>query len=161
LLVLVLLGAGGYAGWRWWDSRGGTSTVAAKPCVTPSHPPAPAPVHDVTIRVLNGTKRNGLAHDVAALLRRRGFHVVGVGNAKRVTRTEIRYAARAEAQARTVAEHFTSALLTRTAATRLTVVLGPDYHRLARPSAVAHAHAVDERGAHPQPPSCASRSPGS
>jgi hypothetical protein len=57
-------------------------------------------VKSFQLRVLNGTDRAGLAHDVAAQLRRRGFRIAGVGNAKHVRRTEVRYVVSDEAAAR-------------------------------------------------------------
>ena len=98
LLVLLLLAgaAGGAYLLRREDRGAGAVTAKARctppPAATPSAG-APAPVKaaplrlpqpaQVGLRLLNGTGRNGLARTVGDELARRGFTVVGMGNAPR------------------------------------------------------------------------------
>jgi hypothetical protein len=161
LLALVVIGALGVGGWyaydRWIDDDGGRDLVAT-PCVTPTHPPAPAAAEDVTLWVLNGTKRVGLAHDVAKALRDRGFRVTKVANApSRADKTVVGFASGDQAAALTVAEQLPdpAAAMTGGTAKQLTLVLGPDFRRLATPAEAAAHHEADVTAANPPPPACA------
>lgn len=157
--MLLVLGAVGYGVWygydRWIDDGGG-SDVVATPCVTPSHPPAPAEAKDVTLWVLNSTKRVGLAHDVAKALRQRGLHVGGVGNSGHGTlaRTVVNYPGDRLAEALTVDEHAGDVQLSE-GGKRIELVIGKDFRGLAAVSAAAQARDADVRAANPPSPSCA------
>jgi hypothetical protein len=160
LLALVVLGAVGYGVWyaydRWIDDGGEASDTLATPCVTPSHPPAPAAAKDVTVWVLNSTKRVGLAHDVAKALRARGFRVGGVGNAGHaaLAHTVVNYRSGQLPEALVVGEHAGEVQLT-DGSKRLELVIGKDFRGLASLQAVAAARAADVRAANPPPPACA------
>lgn len=160
LLALVLIGALGVGGWygyqAWIDDDGGEDDVVATPCVTPSHPPAPAAAKDVTLRVLNSTKRVGLAHDVAKALRGRGFHVSGVGNAGQgaTAKSVVNYPSGQLAKALAVVEQAGDVQLS-DGAKRLELVIGKDFRGLAPAPAAAAARAADVRAANPPPPPCA------
>jgi hypothetical protein len=161
LLALVVLGALGAGAWygydRWIDDEGGKDSVAT-PCVTPSHPPAPAAAKDVTLWVLNGTKRVGLAHDAAKDLRARGFRVTKVANASsRAVRTTVSYATGDRAAGLAVAEQLPdpAAALGDGGAKRLALILGPDYRGLTSTAAAAAHHDADVEAANPPPPACA------
>lgn len=161
LLVLVVLGALGYGAWyaydRWIQDDDATVDVAT-PCVTPSHPPAPAAAKDVTLWVLNGTKKVGLAHDVAKALRARGFRVTKVANAaSRAAETQVAFATGDRSAALTVAEQLPdpAGAMTDGTAKQLTLVIGADYHGLASPAEASAHHDADARAATPTPPPCA------
>ena len=94
LVVVALLVAGGYAGYR--GLRGTTSAGSPEPPTT-CKPAAElslfAPARQVHVTVLNASLQTGLAAAVRAELRRRGFHVAAIGNAPRLGRyvATIRY----------------------------------------------------------------------
>lgn len=69
----------------------------------PATSPQPAPA-DVRVRVLNGTRRSGLAARAAGDLRRLGFHIDGIGDAPRrdLAATTVRYGPGAELAAQAV-----------------------------------------------------------
>jgi hypothetical protein len=78
LFTLVLLtglaGVGPALGWWSWGPRPATQAVTACPARYAAAPTA------VTLRVINATSRNGLAHAVAQELRARGFRVTELTN---------------------------------------------------------------------------------
>jgi hypothetical protein len=90
---------------------GASGAGAAAPSPAPTSAPAPAagsgvtvPPAQVTVDVLNGTSRTGLAATAATALKQVGFAVGTVGNAPSpVAKTVVRYGSGAEAKARTVA----------------------------------------------------------
>lgn len=61
-----------------------------------------SPAMQVQVKVLNGTSTMGLAANAAALLKEKGFFVVGTGDTKYAAQTEIRYEPSNEAKARAV-----------------------------------------------------------
>ncbi len=155
LLVLGVLGAAGWEAYRLWVEDTSQSRVAA-PCVTPTPPPVPAAADEVRVRVLNGTRRPGLAHDVATRLRHRGFAVRKVGNnPQRTARTTVTYPAGVLAAGLAVAEQLPAAELTAGSGRLVDLVLGRDFHRLATRKEAAARRAQDERAASPSPPACA------
>ncbi|MCW2622223.1 MAG: hypothetical protein JWL64_1825 [Frankiales bacterium] len=82
VVVLALLAAVGVGTWKWRD-RGTTSDAAPAvvcPTTAPAQPGLPAPAA-VTVRLLNGTARDGLGAAVAADLTARGFVVGTPANA--------------------------------------------------------------------------------
>jgi LCP family protein required for cell wall assembly len=106
-------------------SRGGQSVVLLdedklpaffSSIANPAPKKAPAktvPRDQVTVDVYNGSGRSGLASSTAAALREAGFGTGSTGNADRrdYSRTEIRYAADREGQARTLAAAVPGAVL--------------------------------------------------
>jgi len=106
-------------------TRGGQSVVLLDEDKLPSFfasiaRPAPkkapaktVPRDQVTVDVYNGTGRSGLASSTAVALREAGFRVGTTGNADRrdYPRTEIRYSADREGQARTLAAAVPGAVL--------------------------------------------------
>jgi hypothetical protein len=158
LVVVGALGVGGWYGYQQWIDDAGDGDAVVTPCVTPSHPPAPAAAKDVTLWVLNGTKRVGLAHEVAKDLRGRGFRVTKVANApSRAAKTQVAFASGDRAAALTVAEQLTdpAAAMTDGTAKQLALILGPDYRNLASAAEVATHREADVRAANPPPPACA------
>ena len=156
-LVVVTLAVGGWFGWQALrnDDSGRTATV--RPCVQPSHPPAPAAPGDVHVRVLNATKRDGLAHQVALQLRGRGFRLAGVGNSPRLqATTSVQHSDVALAAAEAVAEQLPTAQLQAGTVKAVTLVIGRDFRHLASKQQAARARAVDTRRASPTPSPCPS-----
>lgn len=90
VLVLVVLGAGvtaagvyqGWWAWPPWDGEDGPAApvAAATSTACPTPEVTAAPVADVVLAVLNGTRRPGLAAATAEALRARGFTVGSIGN---------------------------------------------------------------------------------
>lgn len=156
LLVLAALVAGGWFGWRAWRGSGNERPATVRVCRTPTAAPSPPAPKQVTLAVLNASPRVGLAHQVAAALRARGFHVARVGNTSdRVTApAAVRYAAGAEAAARTVAEQVVGSVLVPAPAGGVVLELGPNFRTLAAADQVASARARDVQAASPSPPVC-------
>jgi hypothetical protein len=161
LIVIAGLAAGGYYGWQWWQDRGSDKVRAApRPCVTPTHPPAPAQPAGVRVRVLNGTKRVGLAHTVSQDLRRRGFRVVSVGNSRsRSVTTTVTASAALTASAITLGEHVHAKLVPDQTVRVIVLTIGRDFRGLVPPAAATTAHSRDLAAASPSPPACASSHP--
>jgi hypothetical protein len=160
LLLVVAVAAGGWFGWQALhgdDSAGGSA--ALRPCVQPTHPPAPATAAAVHVRVLNATKRAGLAHDVAQQLRAREFRLAGVGNSpRRVAVTTVQYPAAALADAEAVAEQLPAAHVEAGNVKVVTLLIGGGFRRLASTQQAAQARAADTRRASPSPSPCPSAS---
>ena len=162
LVVLLVVASLAVAGWFGWQALRGddTSTVRSGnvPCVQPTHPPAPVAASAVKVRVLNGTNRAGLAHDVADQLRRRGFRIAGVGNAPHVAKTVVQHADTDQAAGLTVAEQLRAAELSAAKVRVVTLVIGRDFHGLAGKQLAGKRHAADLRAASPSPSPCPSAS---
>jgi hypothetical protein len=158
LLVVVSLAVGGWFGWQALRGGGdGTDAATVRPCVQPPHPPAPATPGEVHIRVLNGTNRAGLAHDVAVQLRRRGFRLAGVGNnPRRAAVTTVEHPAGALAAAEAVAEQLSAAQVQAVSVKVVTLIIGRDFRRLASSQQAATARSADTRKASPTPSPCPS-----
>jgi hypothetical protein len=163
LLVLVVLAAAAAGAWygydRWIADDATDTDTLATPCVTPTRPPGPAEAGDVRLRVLNGTKRVGLAHDVAKELRKRGFEVTRVGNSKhRATHTVVSFAPADRPAALALAEQLPepSKALAEEAGAELALVIGADFTDLADARRAAANRAADLAAASPSPPPCAS-----
>jgi len=100
----------------------------------------------VSVRVLNGTQTNGLAHEVADELTSAGFHVVGYGTATTMpnANTTISYAASRTDSMQTLASALKVApheVLNAQSTKTLTLTIGDDWAGLAGPSASASASA--------------------
>jgi hypothetical protein len=173
VVVVALLGGGGYLGWRAFAGDSTSPAAEAPPaCTTPSPEPSPRAAGEVTLIVLNATPRVGLAHIVAEALRARGFRLGRVGNTTTPVTgvAAVAYPPGMLAAAKTVAEQIPGATLHAAAASvtqsgaqsvagRIEVDLGPAFRRLATPAQVASARAVDLAAAAPSPPVCPTRTP--
>lgn len=158
LLVVASLGVGGWFGWQAVRGDGkGDTAHSLRPCIEPTHPPAPSGSRDVRLRVLNGTNRAGLAHDVATQLRARGFRLAGVGNnPRRLAATTVEYPDGALAAAEAVSEQLRDAQLEAGRVRVVTLILGRDFHRLASVPEASARRAADTQRAHPTPSPCPS-----
>lgn len=109
-----------------------SASRSAQPSSTPAVSSA-APVGHLEVVVLNQTRRQGLAHEVAQLLRARGWTVVKEGNFRgRVPATTVYYPLGGEADARAAASALPTTPRVRErfgnlAKNRLTVVVTDDY----------------------------------
>ncbi|MEZ0492411.1 LytR C-terminal domain-containing protein [Kineococcus sp. TBRC 1896] len=137
VVVLVLaVGGGAYLVWsdRWQPGRAATPSAAPTPSCTPAAPPALLAPGEVTVDVLNGTDRRGLAASVAGELRARGFVVASVGNAPTPVgpgTAVVTYPEGSVQQAVTVAARFADVqLVADPAATAVTVSLGDGYQQV-------------------------------
>ncbi|GAB3456605.1 LytR C-terminal domain-containing protein [Kineococcus endophyticus] len=137
VVVLVLaVGGGAYLVYsdRWQPSRTTTPSAAPSTSCVPATPPALLTPGQVTVGVLNGTSRRGLAASVAGELRTRGFVVGTVGNAGTPTgpaTAVVTYPEAAVQQAVTVAARFPEVqLVADPAATAVTVSLGDGYQQM-------------------------------
>jgi hypothetical protein len=126
-------------------------------CPSPSASPLPlaASAHAVTLRILNTTKRDGLARTVKDELVKRGFRVAGIGNAKPpfADPAQVRYDAATYAAARLLAENVVGARLVEDPTVRGLLVLriGNGFTRLATPAEVGAAHTHDQAQTTPLP----------
>jgi hypothetical protein len=156
LLLVVVLGAGGWFGWHLLRSDDASPVAGPTPCRTSSPPPEPAHPGDVRLRVLNGTKRDGLAHELDKQLRHRGFHVVRVGNAKSTQHTTVVSAQDDLARVVAVRVHLQQFRWAPVAkqGKPVTLVIGHDFTGLASPDEVAAHRAAAVRLAHPTTPPC-------
>jgi LCP family protein required for cell wall assembly len=125
--------------------------TAGEPAPVPVDPgTALLPTADVSLEVLNGTGRPGLAADVADALRGEGFDVRGVSNAEgTVSQSVVRHGPGTVAQARTVAAAVPGAVLqaSDTGGDTVQLIVGPGYERVEAvlpPAAVAPAPVVDD-----------------
>jgi hypothetical protein len=104
--------------------------------INPPKPKAPvkaAARADTTVAVFNGSGRSGLAATASAALVKAGFKASSAGNADRqdYSRTEIRYGADGEAQARAVLAAIpTAKLVQRSGVDGVQLVLGSDFTTL-------------------------------
>ncbi|MBI4728301.1 MAG: LytR C-terminal domain-containing protein [Acidobacteria bacterium] len=73
---------------------------------SPDPVPTTLPAQEVSVEVLNGTKRAGLAGKTADRLRKAGYNVVGTGNAKAATASVILYVPGAEDEALALQQQF-------------------------------------------------------
>jgi hypothetical protein len=92
----------------------------------------------VTVQVINGTGRPGLAATNAAALTQLGFHVDTPANGPSQTATTITYPAGDEAQAKAVAAHVPGATVAAsTTARQVTLTLGGDGSQVGMPAPAA------------------------
>jgi LCP family protein required for cell wall assembly len=95
----------------------------------------PAAPHTVTVHVINGSGRPGLAANNAAALAKLGFHVDAPANGASRTTTTITYPAGDEAQAKAVAAHVRGATVNAsTTVRRVTLTLGSDGREVGAPA---------------------------
>ena len=136
-LSLLLFAGIAYGGWRLLRTPADSSAIAC-----PSASAAVPAVPSVALRVLNGTTRPGLAGSTADLLRQRGFRIVGVGNAARLSgRSQVRYGTRDALAARIASVQLPSAVLVadKKISRRVDIVLGSAFRGLRSPAQVAAA----------------------
>jgi hypothetical protein len=162
LLLLAVLGAGGWFGWHVLRSDD-TATVRAStgPCRSTEAPPEPAAAGSVRLRVLNGTNRDGLAHELDKQLSQRGFHVIAVGNtAKTVPHTTVISTAADRSRVielRAQLERSRWSAKSKRAGV-LTLVVGRDFASLSAPATASQHRAAAVQAAHPTASPCASAS---
>lgn len=101
---------------------------------------------DVSVRVLNGTDTNNLAHDVADKLSAEGFQIAGIDSAPDVpvAKTTISYAADRTNSAKTLVAALGAApaeTLTSTSTSTITLTIGQDWAGLATASPTTSAPA--------------------
>lgn len=136
VLLVLAVGGGAYLVWsdRWQPGAEPTPTAAAGPTCVPAAPPALLASGEVTVDVLNGTDRRGLAAAVAGELRTRGFVVTNVGNAPAATGPStavVTFPTALAQQAVTVGARFADVQLVEDpAATVVSVSLGDGYQAL-------------------------------
>jgi hypothetical protein len=117
---------------------GPSSTVTTTPSPGPSGSPTPtatrkARVKGVTVLVLNGTTRKGLAAEVSRTLENAGYKAKVPGNARSTRRTTVYYRGDSLPEAQLIVrKYFPDALLRRAPASvpddvRVQIVLGADF----------------------------------
>lgn len=126
-----------------------TKTTAKSKSTTPARTPAKTvPVvwprtSAVSVTVLNGTSRTGLAKSVAAQLKVRGFKIATITNdtVDTVTVTQVRYGPKLATAAKLVQLYLPGSRLVPNSgkAATVTVSLGSSYSRLSTDAAVAKA----------------------
>jgi hypothetical protein len=107
-------------------------------------PPGPSKPSTVRVRVLNGTLTGGLAAEVAADLKHRGFHVSSVGNTEKLVKAGtaiVSYGPGNLLAAQAVADQFAGAKLQSGDFAGVQVAIGPSYQALASKSDAAQARA--------------------
>ena len=158
VVVAGLVAGGGWVAWHELRGHDHGSRHAVRTCVTPSAAPSPAQPADVTVAVLNATPKVGLAHQVAAQMKARGFRVGRVGNTKAsvVGSAVVTYGPGGRAAALTVAENVAGATVTPAAGGGVTLELGPAFTALAGPADVQAARSRDSAAASPKPAVCTS-----
>ena len=156
MLVAGLLAGLGWVAWHELRGSKHSSKQAVRTCVTPSAAPSPEQAAAVTVAVLNATPKVGLAHQVAAQLKARGFRIGRVGNTKAIVTgsAAVTYGPGERAAAMTVAEQVAGAAVTPVATGGVTLELGPSFASLATPTEVNVAHARDVSAASPRPAVC-------
>ncbi|MCI2239502.1 LytR C-terminal domain-containing protein [Paenibacillus sp. TRM 82003] len=158
VLVVLVLAVGGAAAlvWtgRWQPGTDPVAAPASPTCDAAAEQPLTAPA-EVSVEVLNGTDRNGLAAGVADQLRGRGFTVPDIGNAPVAAgpvTAVVRHAPDLLGQARAVAARFPEAqLLVDPAVTGVELTLGDAYEQLLPEDALAPPAPPAPEGA---PPAC-------
>jgi len=155
LLVVVLLAAGGYfafLGLSGGSSKSNGSTLPLCPVgSTAVHAPNPGPLR---LTVKNATLRNGLAALVRTQLRKRGFHVISIGNTVLMKHgvAAVRYSADRRLVADKVAAQFAGATLLPAGGHGVVELdLGPGYRALVSPAVAAAAYLRLSPHASPSP----------
>ncbi|MEZ0165501.1 LytR C-terminal domain-containing protein [Kineococcus sp. LSe6-4] len=137
VVVLVLaVGGGAYLVWsgRWQPGGAAGPSAAPTPSCTPVAPPELVAPGQVSVDVLNGTDRRGLAAAVAGELRTRGFVVTTVDNAPEAVgpaTAVVTYPPEAFPQAATLGARFPQVQLVEDPAVRAVAVsLGDGYQQM-------------------------------
>ncbi len=108
-----------------------TGAVPGSAAMAPPSPASTPTPSQVSLRILNGTARPGLARQVAAALRQQGFRVLGIGSApaRNVATTVVQHGAGDERFAQVVARAASGApqVIAPTAGHTVTLLLGSDF----------------------------------
>jgi hypothetical protein len=164
--VLVLLAGGGYAAFL--GLSGGSSKPVAAPlplCRGPAGPAKPAVTvpRERQVAVLNATLRTGLAAQVAAQLKHRGFHVTTVGNTPTMMRrgvATVRYATAQRTTALYLAAQVPGSTLV-AGGRGVQLDIGPGFRQLAtaRDANIAYARSLPSPSPTPTPTATPTTSP--
>jgi LytR cell envelope-related transcriptional attenuator len=153
LLVLALLTA--IVWWRVIHRASSETTAKPSPSCTPTavtQVPAPGAV---TLHILNGTSRNGLAGRVRSALAKDGFVIADIGNddVPLASIAEIRYGPSGRAAAKLVAYYVPGATLIGSARTdgQVEISLGAKFTAVSTPATVKQAMARDQVSQLPSP----------
>ncbi len=144
LVVILLLAAGGYFAFLGLSGGSPKSSGSSLPlCPTGStaaHAPNPGPLR---LTVKNATMRNGLAASVSAKLKKRGFHVLSIGNTVLMKHgvASVRYSADRRLVAAKVAAQIAGSTLVPAGGHGVVELdLGPGFRALASPAVAAAAY---------------------
>jgi len=155
LLVVVLLAGGGYFAFLGLSGSSSKSPSSSLPlCPTGStaaHAPNPGPLR---LTIKNATTRNGLAASVSAMLKKRGFHVISIGNTVLMNHgvAAVRYSANRRLVADMVAAQFAGATLVPAGGHGVVELdLGPGFRTLVSPAAAEAAYLRLSPHASPSP----------
>lgn len=153
LLVVAVVAAFGTGAYWWYFGGGRTDDAVATPTPT-STESCPTPVvelpdplpgrRDVTVEILNGTDRAGLATQTADAMALLGFQVATFGNADRPVDgvAVVAYGKGDLAEAVVVASYLPGATLTavrRNTGGVVTATLGPEFREVASPAEAKQA----------------------
>jgi hypothetical protein len=156
LVLVAALAVGGWFGWQHWHDSGGngsaaTATDSPAPCPSPSFATTLS-AHPTPVLVLNGTKRDGLAHDLAKVLGHGAdrLPIHHVGNAPRSLHGDsvVRFAPADRFEAWLAAGRMqpTARLVEVNGLRNLEVEIGSAYKRIASPAEFTSAvHAIASR----------------
>jgi hypothetical protein len=171
VLVLALLGGGGYAAYRGLSGGSSSNVAATLPLCTksakPSHGPQSASIPQSKITVYNASLITGLATEVAGELMHRGFPIGQIGNAAKVGKgiATVRYSADRKLEATKLGAQIKGAALLPVSGTHLVELdINPKFTALLAKPAAANAFRVAAASQHlisptPTPtPTCRSRS---
>lgn len=162
LVVVLLLGAGGYFAFLGLSGGSSPSKLAASPARCPK-PTAAAPVaaRKVHLVVRNATLRTGLAAQVSAQLKKRGFHIWKIGNALTMGTgvATVRYSKGRRLDAQAVADQIRGATIVKVGTPGVELDVGPKFRVLltaaAARAAQAHLIATETPALTPSPhPTC-------
>jgi hypothetical protein len=171
VLVLALLGGGAYAAYRGL-SGGSSSNAAAKlplcpKSAKPGHAARPPSIPQSKVTVYNASLITGLATEVAAGLKQRGFRIGQIGNAAKVGKgvATVRYSADRKLEATQLGTEITGSTLIQVSGAHVVELdINPKFTALAGKRAAANAFQVAVRTQHlitptPTPtPTCRSHS---
>jgi LCP family protein required for cell wall assembly len=111
-------------------------SASASPSPSPSGPPLSVPPTSITVNVLNGTTTNGLAHQAAAALTKKGFTIGTVGDAPNTNyaTTTVQYGPTRKQSSQTVAASIPGAVRQKdtTAGSSVTVIIGANFTKVVK-----------------------------
>jgi hypothetical protein len=171
VLVLALLGGGGYAAYQGLSGGPASNAATRLPLCTKSAKPArgaqPPSIPQSKITVYNASLITGLATEVATELRQRGFRIGQIGNAAKVGKgtATVRYSSDRTLEATKLGTEIAGAKLVPISGTHVVELdLNPNFTALVAKQAAANAFRVAAASRHlvsptPSPtPTCRSRS---
>jgi LCP family protein required for cell wall assembly len=113
---------------------GSKPSPSASPSPTPSGPTLSVAPSSITVNVMNGTGRNGLAHQVATALAAKGFRIGTIGDAasSTYTKTQVSFGGTKVQSSQTVAASIPGSVrhADPTAGSSITVVIGSNYTKV-------------------------------